>query len=175
MITFRKAVNKDLDRIEEIYLAIHAEEEAGRTTTGWQRGIYPVRKTAELALERDDIFVLEENGIIKGTSLLNQIQVDVYEGAPWEYPAAPENVMVMHTLCIDPKYFGKGLGPEFVKYYERYALENNCPYLRMDTNERNLKARALYKKLGFREIGIVPAVFNGIPGVGLVLFEKHLS
>ena len=28
---------------------------------------------------------------------------------------------------------------------------------------------------GYREIGIVPTVFNGIPGVGLVLLEKNLE
>ena len=28
---------------------------------------------------------------------------------------------------------------------------------------------------GYREIGIVPIVFNGIPGAGLVLLEKNLA
>lgn len=32
----------------------------------------------------------------------------------------------------------------------------------------------MYVKLGYKEIGIVPTVFNGIPGVGLVLLEKAL-
>jgi len=45
----------------------------------------------------------------------------------------------------------------------------------MDTNSRNLRARAMYKKLGYREIGIVPCVFNGIEGVQLVLLEKRLA
>ena len=31
-----------------------------------------------------------------------------------------------------------------------------------------------YKKLGYKEIGIVPTEFNGIPDVQLVLLEKHL-
>ena len=44
----------------------------------------------------------------------------------------------------------------------------------MDTNERNEKARAMYRKLGYREAGIIPTVFNGIPGVGLVLLEKRI-
>ncbi|MBR2471294.1 MAG: hypothetical protein IKB55_01285, partial [Clostridia bacterium] len=60
-------------------------------------------------------------------------------------------------------------------FYEQYALSQGCPYLRMDTNEKNIRARAMYKKLGFEEIGIVPCDFNGIPGIGLVLFEKKLN
>ena len=45
----------------------------------------------------------------------------------------------------------------------------------MDTNALNLPARRLYKHLGYREVGIVPTTFNGIPGVQLVLLEKHLE
>ena len=56
-----------------------------------------------------------------------------------------------------------------------YALENGSPYLRMDTNARNANARALYRKLGYREADIVPCVFNGIEGVQLVLLEKKLD
>ena len=46
--------------------------------------------------------------------------------------------------------------------------------LRLDTNEKNTAARAMYAKHGYREIGIVPTQFQGIPDVKLVLLEKHL-
>jgi ribosomal protein S18 acetylase RimI-like enzyme len=59
-------------------------------------------------------------------------------------------------------------------FYEKYAKENGCPYLRIDTNERNARARAFYKKIGYKEIGIVPCRFNGIEGVNLVLLEKKI-
>lgn len=42
----------------------------------------------------------------------------------------------------------------------------------MDTNARNLRARALYKKLGYTEVAIVPCTENGIPDVQLVLPEN---
>lgn len=44
----------------------------------------------------------------------------------------------------------------------------------MDTNAKNLRARAMYAALGYREAGIVPCVFNGIPDVMLVHLEKKL-
>ena len=46
---------------------------------------------------------------------------------------------------------------------------------RMDTNERNQAARALYARLGYSEPSIVDCVFNGIPGVRLVCLEKTLT
>ena len=47
--------------------------------------------------------------------------------------------------------------------------------LRIDTNERNAAARAMYKKHGYIESGVAPTVFNGIPGVMLVCMEKRLD
>ena len=44
----------------------------------------------------------------------------------------------------------------------------------MDTNVINKKARRLYNKLGFSEVGVVDSVFNGIPNVKLVCFEKEI-
>ena len=172
---FRKATTEDIPAIAEIYDDIHAEEEAGRTSVGWIRGVYPTGKTAESAVLRGDLFVAEEDGIIVGTAIINQQQVDVYAGAAWEFPAEESQVMVLHTLVISPGAFGKGYGKAFVKFYEDYALSQGCPFLRMDTNARNLRARAMYQKLGYKEIGIVPCVFNGIEGVQLVLLEKRLE
>ena len=59
--------------------------------------------------------------------------------------------MVLHTLVVDPLRAGKGCGTRFVRFYEDYALERGCPYLRMDTNARNAAARRLYAHLGYRD------------------------
>ncbi len=185
----RRAREEDIPAIAAIYDEIHAREAAGETTTGWLRDVYPVRKTAEDAVARGDMFVQEiggqagdihagdsrsGSGRIVGTGIINQIQVDVYADGDWQYPAADDEVMVLHTLIISKKTEEKGLGKQFLDYYEAFALENGCRYLRLDTNARNKAARAFYKKHGYTEIGIVPTVFNGIPGVDLVLIEKKL-
>lgn len=171
---FRKATLNDVDAIAAIYAEIHTEEEAGRTTTGWQRAIYPTRKTAEDSVALGDMFVAEQDGSVVAAARINREQVDVYADVPWTYQASDDEVMVLHTLVVSPTVKGRGVGSAFVAFYEQYARENGCPVLRMDTNERNLAARALYKKLGYREAGIMPCVFNGIPGVGLVCLEKKL-
>ena len=60
-------------------------------------------------------------------------------------------------------------------FYERFARESRCPFLRMDTNERNTPARSLYRHLGHRKAAVLPCTFNVIPGVRLVCLEKYLS
>lgn len=136
----RKAKKSDIDSIEKIYEKIHDSEEKGLVTIGWIRTVYPTRKTAEDALNRNDLFV-----------------------------------MVLHALVVDPSEKNKGYGSAFVAYYEDYAKQHGCIALRMDTNARNTRARTLYQRLGYEEVGIAECVFNGIPNVQLVCLEKYLG
>ncbi len=170
----REARPLDVDAIARIYENIHAAEERGKITTGWISGVYPVRETAEEAVRRRDMFVLEENGSILAAAIINKTQMDVYEGAGWSFEAAEPEVCVLHTLVVEPQYARHGMGRRFVEFYEKYARSRHCTVLRIDTNAINAAARALYSKLGYREADIVPCVFNGIPNVNLILLEKKL-
>lgn len=170
----RKAAAADTAAIVALFDAIHTEEEAGRTTTGWLRGVYPTVKVVETGLSRDDLYVLEDDGVVVAVCRLNAEQVDCYFTAPWRYEAPPEQVFVLHTLVVDPQQKGKGYGSAFIAYYEDLARRLGCMVVRIDTNARNEKARRLYARLGYREAAVVPTVFNGIPGVQLVLLEKKL-
>lgn len=171
---FRKATEKDVERIAEIYDEIHTETEAGRMTTNWLRGVYPTKETAEASVRRGDMFVEEDHGLVVAAAKINQEQVAEYSEASWRYDAPGDQVMVLHTLVVSPKAKGRGYGSKFVAFYEKYALEHGCRYLRMDTSVKNLSARALYKKLGYREAGIVLSEFNGIHDMQLVCLEKKV-
>lgn len=170
----RKATAADVDAVDAIYQRIHDGEEQGRTTIGWRRAIYPTAATARAAVERGELFVLEEQGTVTAAAILNQTQVPAYADADWAYPAEPSQVMVLHTLVVDPLTQGRGYGKAFVAYYEAYARAHGCPYLRMDTNAKNTAARRMYAKLGYSEAGVIPCVFNGLEGVQLVCLEKKL-
>ena len=172
---FRKATRQDLPAVTQIYDDTHTELEAGRLTIGWIRSLYPNAKTALESLEADELFVAEDDGVIVGTAVINQKQGEVYDQVQWQYDVPPEQVMVLHTLAISPRAFGKGYGRRFMEFYEQYALEQGCPYLRMDVNGINVKARRFYERLGYREVGDAPCVFKGIPGIHLHMLEKKLE
>lgn len=170
----RKAEQKDTDKIEALYDRIHDEEEAGRVSIGWIRGVYPVRQTAADAVCRGDMFVEEDGQEMVACGVINQQQMPAYARCHWEFEAPDEKVMVLHTLVVNPDKNGRGYGSTFVRFYEQYAMEHGCQYLRMDTNEKNTIARKMYRKRGYREAGIVTGVFNGIPDVHLVCLEKNM-
>ena len=68
--------------------------------------------------------------------------MDVYADGDFIYEAPDDKIMVIHTLTVDPKAAGKGIGSAFVDFYEKLAKQENCIALRLDTNARNTGARA---------------------------------
>ena len=126
-------------------------------------------------MKRNDLFVLEKESVIQGSGIINKLQVVVYAKARWEHEADAGDLCVLHTLTISPGPYRMGLGKQFINFYETYAREKGCFELRIDTNERNLAARKMYRSLGYKKITILPTVFNGIPDVNLVLLEKYLG
>lgn len=169
---FRLAKESELQKVVEIYERILDDEEAGHAVIGWERGVYPTFETAQSGYLKGELYValLEEE--IVASAIINSAQVDVYEKGEWQYDAADEEIFVLHTLTVDPRAGGKGIGQEFVAFYEKLAIERGRPYLRLDTNAKNARARKMYKSLGYEEVGIVDTTFNGIAGVELVLLEK---
>lgn len=173
-INIQKSTVNDIDSVAEIYNRIHDYTENGILYTGWIRDIYPTRLAAMEAHTKGELFVEYMDGIIVGSAIINKVQLEIYKNAPWKYFANSDEVMVIHTLTIDPAIKRCGLGNKFMEFYEKYALQNNCKYLRLDTNEKNIEARKFYKKLKFDEIAILPTQFNNIGMVNLVLLEKAL-
>ena len=176
MSIIRKGTLEDLAQVAEIYHHILEREEQGLTSIGWVRGVYPTEETAREALEAGELFVLIQEGVVAAAAKINQEQVPEYRDAQWQYQEAKdEEIMVLHTLVVDPAFAGKGYGSQLVAFYEEYARKQGCRYLRMDTNVNNTSARRLYGHLGYQEVGIVPCTFNGISDVYLVFLEKLLE
>ncbi len=170
----RPATEKDIAPIASLYGSVLQQEEQGLTSIGWQRGVYPTEDTARQGVSRGDLFVFEDHDThnILAAAIINHIQIPAYANGRWSIRADGDEVLVLHTLAVDPTVAGKGIGTAFVAFYERMAEEQGCKTLRMDTQVKNTAARALYRKLGYKEIGIVPCTFNGMGGIQLVLLEK---
>lgn len=146
-IQIRKALASDLDAVAAIYDRVHDAQDSGQLTTGWIRGVYPTRATAQAALDRGDLFVALLDGAAAGTAILNQVQVDVYAGVPWRYDVPDSDVMVLHTLVIDrPSGAGDWAGPSW-----RITRASPVPWLLLpaDRHQRpQCKCPGLLQKVG---------------------------
>lgn len=173
----RKGEEKDIDSIESIYDKILEREEKGQASIGWQRGVYPTRETARQSVERGDMYVFEDDAThkIMAAGIINKVQLPIYSKGKWNTEATDDEVMVLHTLVVNPESAGRGIGRTLLAFYEKVARENGCKALRIDTQSKNLTARNLYNKLGYKETGILECDFNGISSIELVLLEKVLE
>lgn len=157
---FRKATFADIEKICEIYDNIHTAEEVGRVYIGWERDVYPTKDTAVTSVSLGDNYLCIDEEKIVATGRINQEQVPEYYEVDWMHEAADSEVMVLHTLAVDPEYMGRGYGSSYAGFYEDFAREKGCRVLRIDTNEKNFVARKMYEKLGYREAATMPCVFN---------------
>ena len=170
----RKATEADIPAVAAIYDRIHTEEERGLGETGWVRGIYPTEDVAVAGVQACDMFVVEEDGEVVAAARINQEQCEQYALVNWEFEAPEDQVLVLHTLVVSPHAQGKGCARQVLEFYEQTARDMRCTVLRIDTNFRNERARAMYRKHGYRESGVVDCDFNGIPDVQMVCLEKKV-
>lgn len=169
---FRPAAESDLDAIERHYTELLTHEaETGRSTTNWSLGVYPTRQTAAAALAAGTLWVLAREGKPVASVILNHHQDDFYATIGWQYPAPPEQVLVVHTLCIPPRYAGQGLGRECVSRIKQQAAAMGCAVIRLDTWAGNVPAVTLYQKNGFSLCGRAQVLFQGKIPEELVFLE----
>ena len=173
--TIRKGTAADVPAVAAVYDALLQYEGEHGTATGWQAGVYPTAAVAEGAAVQGTLFVLEEDGAVGAAMILNQVQAPEYAAASWLYDALPEQVLVLHTLCIAPRVARRGYGRAMVQYAEDWAVGTGCAVMRLDTWRHNRPARSLYESVGYRLAGASPAKLNGLIPLELVFYEKAVG
>ncbi len=173
--TIRQASGNDIEAVAAIYEEQLSFEEAYGVQTHWKRGVYPTKEVAVKAVREGTLYTAEAGGTVCGAMILNSVQAPEYAAAEWKFAALPQQVLVIHTLCIAPSSAHEGLGQAMVTFAEKYAAERGCTAVRLDTWAGNKRARRLYTSLGYRLAGSLPAMLNGLIPLELVFFEKAVT
>ena len=63
----------------------------------------------------------------------------------------------VEELYVRPAYQGKGLGSRFLRWLEQ-ELEGKADAIRLETEPENIRAQALYKRLGYEPLGYLQMV-----------------
>ncbi|MEG0617024.1 MAG: N-acetyltransferase [Oscillospiraceae bacterium] len=150
MKNLRLATINDIDAVEKLYNDITTHLENNFNYSGWENGVYPVRATAQGHLENGLLCVYEaENGEIAGSIALNHLAGLGYDEASWQIPNGSNDVYLMHTLAVSPKYLHKGIGRQLLDYCAKLGKANNMLALRLDASSENAPALALYESCGY--------------------------
>lgn len=115
--------------------------------------IYPNEEVISNDVYEGNLYVYIDENIIKGFIILNEFQDREYEAIKWENNA--DKNLVIHRLCINPKYKGKGIATTLIEYAERFAKDNKYEAIRLDCFTQNNHACKLYEKNCYEKRGTV--------------------
>ncbi|MBK1809112.1 GNAT family N-acetyltransferase [Clostridium sp. YIM B02505] len=155
-----KGTIEDINELEDLYNNLNDYLEATINYPGWKKGLYPVRETAENGIRDNTLFVLKIDNKIAGSIILNHLQEDAYRGVNWGIEAKDEEVIVIHTFVVNPKYMKNGVGQKLIDFSKDFCLKNGFKTIRLDVSIKNTPAIGLYEKSDFKYVDTVDLGLN---------------
>lgn len=146
-----KGKNEDIKSIMHIIKEAVIDMEA-QDIHQWDE-IYPDEPTICDDIYNGNLYVYIDNNKIKGLIVLNENQDKQYETLRWKFNSGAQ--LVIHRLCVDPQYQGKGIAKALLKYAETYGKQNQYTSIRLDAFIHNIKACSMYEKAGYNKTGSV--------------------
>ena len=169
-----KGTINDIDELEVLYDDLNDYLEAGLNYPGWIKGIYPVRETAVAGINAENLFVQRVDGVIAGSVILNHEPEKAYDEVVWGIKDDYKDIIVIHTLVVNPKFMQRQVACELMQFAHEYAVEQKIKSIRLDVSVHNIPAIALYEKLGYKYIGTVDLGLNYDHLKWFKLYEKLL-
>jgi ribosomal protein S18 acetylase RimI-like enzyme len=170
MLSLVKATEREVNRVWAVYQACTAAMLA-RGIRQWDDS-YPSRATAVESAARGDLFlIVDEAGQLVGSVILNAEAPPQYEGIEWK-EAGP--ALVIHTLVIDPRRQGGGMGRAAMEGCEGYARKQGFGCVRLDAYPGNPAAIALYERLGYALRGHVHFPWKPAGHERYAVYEKAM-
>ncbi|MCH5715626.1 GNAT family N-acetyltransferase [Niabella hibiscisoli] len=164
---FRMATAADADSIWEILQqAIERRRRDG--SKQWQDG-YPNPDTAQEDIEKGWGFVLTEEGAIIAFCALIVNDEPAYDNIDGAW-LTNGDFLVVHRVAVSDKVAGKGIATHLFKAIEQYAITQNIPSIKVDTNFDNPAMLKILEKLQYTYCGEV--MLRGAPRKA---FEKVLG
>jgi len=139
MTTIRRAVEKDIRRILELYHQLNTTKlpgERDRTMEDYRRIFGQID-----SFNGVELLVAEDGGEVVGSLVLIVVPNLSHSGLPW---AIVENVIV------DQSRRGKGFGWDLMKYAEARAREAGCYKIGLSSDNGRKEAHEFYRSLGYK-------------------------
>jgi GNAT superfamily N-acetyltransferase len=111
-------------------------------------------------------YVLLANSECQATVSIDSIEPPEYGAVRW---TTGEPALIVHRLCVDPAFQGRGLSHQLLNFVEAHAITHNYSSIRLDAYLGNPISMALYRQRGFREAAQICFPGRALP---FVCFER---
>ncbi|WP_127140268.1 GNAT family N-acetyltransferase [Flagellimonas marinaquae] len=112
---------------------------------------YPSKEAFLKDIDREELFVIEENNIVQGTIVISTLMDEEYEPIEWLTPNG--NSTYIHRLSVHPDLQGKGLAQKMMDFAENHAREHGFVSIRLDTFSQNKRNQRFYEQRGYQKLG----------------------
>ena len=145
----RKAREIDIEAIIEITKAC-AKTMIANGIYQWSEH-YPTHAAFKKDINRDELYVLEFDGRVKGTIVISSLMDEEY--IPIKWLTKNENNIYIHRLAVHPELQGKGYAQKLMDFAEQFAIDNNYTSIRLDTFSQNKRNQKFYELRGYKRLG----------------------
>ncbi|PTS94742.1 N-acetyltransferase [Pedobacter sp. HMWF019] len=115
--------------------------------------VYPNYKIVFDDIDTEAMFGIYKNLELAGIVVLDKNQSPEYSSVEWELNN--DSPLVMHRLCVRPKFQGQGIAKQLLKFSEQFANNNSYTSIRLDAFSGNPSALNLYENNGYLKRGTV--------------------
>lgn len=148
-IQYRKAFCSDLPVIQNFVDKAKTVMEA-QGIPQWDE-VYPTEYDFGGDVDKNELYIGEIEGKPAVCFTLNQWQDNDYLKVEWKNNG--NDFMVIHRLCVNPDFQGKGIGIGTCRYIEGLVRANGCRSIKLDAFTQNPISLSMYEKLGFETRG----------------------
>lgn len=146
-----KAILSDTSAIMDIYNKATIDLNK-RKILQWDE-VYPDPETIKKDIISKTLFCYLDDKIIKGVIVLNEFQDDEYKSIDWKYSSS--QCLVIHRLCVDPRFQNQGIAKKLMNFAEQFAKNNHYKCIRLDSFVDNDKSNYFYENLNYHKAEIV--------------------
>lgn len=112
---------------------------------------YPSRERLEKDLLKKELYVLEEQEIIKGIIVLTPEMDQEYIPIKWLTPNG--NNLYIHRVATLPSTWGDGGGRQLMDFAEETAQQKGYISVRLDTFSQNKRNQSFYEARDYQRLG----------------------
>ena len=111
---------------------------------------YPAKTAFINDVLRNDLYVIEIDGEVKGSIVISTLMDEEY--IPIKWLTKNLNNIYIHRLAIHPQLQGKGYAQKLMDFAENYASKNKYSSIRLDTFSQNKRNQLFYEKRNYTKL-----------------------